>query len=205
MALVLSAGAPGAPDPAAIAAAAAVLRRGALALVPTDTVYGIAADPRVPGWEQRLRRAKRRAGEKPIPLLASSLQQIEEQSAGLDAWERALAGAFWPGGLTLVLKMRDGREEGFRIPDCAVARALLDAAGTALRVTSANMSGNPAAIDAAGAVAALGDVVELCLDAGPAPGGTASSVVRARNGRLDILRSGAIPDADIVRCLEGVR
>jgi len=116
MALVLSAGAPGAPDPAAIAAAAAALRRGALALVPTDTVYGIAADPRVPGWEQRLRCAKRRAGEKPIPLLASSLKQIEEQGAGLDAWERALAGAFWPGGLTLVLRCATAgrRASGFR-------------------------------------------------------------------------------------------
>lgn len=204
MTRTLFAGAPGAPNPAAIAEAAAALRRGALLLLPTDTVYGIAADPRVAGWEQRLRRAKRREDGKPIPFLAASMQQVEEQGAALNALERALAGKFWPGALTLVLTLRDGREEGFRIPDCAVARAVLNAAGTALRVTSANVSGEPPATDAERAVAALGHAAELCLDAGPTPGGTASSVVRVRNGRLDIIRSGAIPDADLERCAEKV-
>ena len=205
MAQMLSTGALTAPDPGAIAGAAIALRQGALVLLPTDTVYGIAADPRVAGWEQKLRRAKRRPEDKPIPFLASSMEQIEEQGAEMNELERALAKAFWPGGLTLVLQLRNGREEGFRIPDCAVTLAVLNAVGTALRVTSANVSGEPAAIDAAAAVAALGETAEWCLDAGPAQGGTASSVVRIRNEHLEILRAGAIPDAVLERCVGETR
>lgn len=205
MARMLFAGMPDAPEPGAIAETANALRRGALVILPTDTVYGIAADPRRAGWEHRLRQAKHRPENKPIPFLASSLKQIEEQGAVLNAWERALADAFWPGGLTLVLQMSKGREEGFRVPNCAVTLAVLNAVGTALRVTSANLSSEPAAKDAAAALAALGKTAEVCLDAGLAPGGIASSVVRIRNGHLDILRAGAIPDAALENCVRNIR
>ena len=201
MTRMLSAGALNEPDPAAIAGAAAALQRGALVLLPTDTVYGIAADPRMADWEPRLRRAKRRPEDKPIPFLAASMAQIEEQGATMNAWERALAKRFWPGALTLVLQMRNGREEAFRIPDCPVTLAVLNAVGTALRVTSANVSGEPPAINAAQAVAALGSAAECCLDSGPAPGGIASSVVRIRNGKIEIIRSGAIPEPVLERCV----
>jgi len=174
----------------------AALRRGALVILPTDTVYGIAADPGAPGAEERLFRAKRRPDNKPITLLAADIRQVEAARAELGAAGRALANRYWPGALTLVLKTGD-TWEGFRVPNHPVALAILKAAGGMLRVTSANMSGEPPALTAAAAVAALGPAVELAVDAGPAPGGVPSTVVRIADNRCAVLREGAIPGAEI--------
>jgi L-threonylcarbamoyladenylate synthase len=109
--------------------------------------------------------------------------------------ERRLAAAFWPGGLTLVLRVRGGkrRAEGFRVPDHAVCRRLLRLAGGVLRVSSANLSGRPPALTAAEAVLALGGAADAVVDAGPSPGGVASSVVRVGpGGRIRLLREGAV-------------
>jgi L-threonylcarbamoyladenylate synthase len=192
------------PDPeAAVRAAAAALRAGRLVVLPTDTVYGVAADPRAPGGEERLCAAKGRDRDKPIPLLAADLAAVEAGGALLRGPERRLAGRFWPGPLTLVLDVRGAarRTEGFRVPACGVALALLRAAGGVLRVTSANMSGEPPALTAGAAAAALGAAVDLVLDAGPAPGGIASTVARVEDGRLRILRQGALAPEELEACL----
>ena len=178
------------------------LRRGALVILPTDTVYGVAADPRAPGTpgtpgaEERLFRAKCRPGNKPIPLLAADYRQVEASRAELGVAGRALAARYWPGALTLVLKTGN-TWEGFRVPHHPATQAILKAVGGMLRVTSANMSGKPPALTAAAAVAALGSAVELVVDAGPAPGGVPSTVVRIGAGRCDVLREGAIPIPEI--------
>ena len=182
----------------AIREAVKTLAAGELVVVPTDTVYGVAADPKVPGAEERIFAAKSRDRGKPIPLLAAGLPEVEKLGAVLGEVERRLAGAFWPGPLTLVLKVGDA-EEGLRVPDCPAARALIREAGGVLRVTSANQSGEPAALDARQAAAALAGFVTLVLDAGPAPGGTASSVVRVEAGRVLLLREGALSAADLRR------
>lgn len=180
------------------------LRRGALVILPTDTVYGVAADPRVPGAEERLCRAKRRPDDKPIPLLAADCRQVQASLAELGAAGRALAARYWPGALTMVLKTGN-TWEGFRVPNHPVTQAILKAMGGVLRVTSANVSGEPPALTAATAVAALGSAVELAVDAGPAPGGVPSTVVKIGPGHYDILREGAISGAAIAETVASLR
>jgi tRNA threonylcarbamoyl adenosine modification protein (Sua5/YciO/YrdC/YwlC family) len=185
------------PAVEAIAAAADALRRGELVVLPTDTVYGLAASPDVPGAVERLVAAKRRDPERPIPLLAASYEQVRKRGAVFSRRARHLAGRFWPGPLTLVLPVGTARE-GFRVPNHAVTLAVLGATGGVLRVTSANRSGEPPARDAASAAAALAEHVSLVLDAGPAPGGEPSSVVAAEGDDVHILREGALPRGRIL-------
>ncbi len=183
-------------DPRLLAEVADVLRTGGLVILPTDTVYGLAADPFRPGAEARLARAKRRSDGKPIPLLACDAGRVVAWPVDLGPVGRALAARFWPGALTLVVRAGAGWE-GFRVPAHAAARAVLEAAGGVLRVTSANRSGQPPALTAAAAVAAVGAEAGLALDAGPAPGGIASTVVRVGPGICEVLREGGVPAAAV--------
>ncbi len=163
-----------------------------MVVAPTDTVYGLAADPAVPGAEARLCKAKGRPVNKSLPLLACSFEQVEAMGAGFGAAERALARKFWPGPLTLILRVGRG-SEGFRVPSHPVMLALLKAMGRPLRVTSANRSGRPAAASVEEALADLNGVVDLWLDDGPAPLGRASTVVKIENGRgIRVLRQGVL-------------
>ena len=171
--------------------AACMLRQGSLAILPTDTVYGVAADPAVPGALDRLYEAKVRDRGKPIPFLVADIAEVARAGAVLGWRARRLARRYWPGPLTLVLRTHEGYE-GFRIPNHPVTLAVLRAAGGILRVTSANRSGDPAACDAAAAFAALAGHVRLVIDAGPAPLGAASTVVQVDGETLRILRQGAL-------------
>jgi L-threonylcarbamoyladenylate synthase len=174
--------------------AAEALGSGSLVIIPTDTVYGIAADPRVPGAIERLFIAKGRDRDKPVPMLAACIGDVEKAGAAVSDVERRLAARFWPGPLTLVLDTGK-KTEGFRVPDFELTLMLLREAGGVLRVTSANLSGEPPALTVEDAVAAVGGFVDLALDAGVSPGGTASTVARVEGGAIRILREGAIPFA----------
>ncbi|MEI8121365.1 MAG: L-threonylcarbamoyladenylate synthase [bacterium] len=178
-------------DEKAISEAALALRAGELVILPTETVYGLAADPAVPGAEDRIFAAKERDRGKPIPLLASGLEAVERAGAVLSPGARRLARRYWPGPLTLVLSC-GGKTEGFRVPDHPIALAVLNRVGGLLRVTSANLSGEAAPRTMEAAVAALGSRVALALDAGPAPLGVESTVVDATGDSLAILRQGAL-------------
>lgn len=194
----------GSPDMRLVDEVVTALRRGALVVLPTDTVYGVAAYPGAPGAEERLFRAKLRPDDKPIALLAADGRQVEASRAELGPIGRALADRYWPGALTMVLKAGDAWE-GFRVPDHPVALAILRAVGGVLRVTSANLSGAAPALTAAAAVAALGSAIDLAVDAGPAPGGIPSTVIKIGPGRCDVLREGAIPGAEIDRIVKSLR
>jgi len=170
---------------------------GHLVIMPTDTVYGVAADARVAGAEEKIYLAKGRERGKPVPLLASGIDEVERYGAEFDAIEEKLAEKFWPGPLTLVLGV-GGRMEGFRVPDHDVSLDLLKAAGGILRVTSANLSGEPPALTAEAAVRALGDFVDVVLDAGKVRGGTPSTVAKVENGRVIVLREGAIGSVELM-------
>lgn len=166
-------------------------------MAPTDTVYGLAADPAVPGAIARLRAAKGRPARKPIPMLAASMEQAEAFGATFNPVERALASRFWPGPLTLALKA-GRRNEGIRVPAHPVMQALLLAMGRPLRVTSANRSGQSAPLTLAEAMADLAGAVELGLDDGPSPLGVPSTVARVEGGRqIRILRRGALSASDL--------
>jgi len=179
-------------------AVVSALRRGAVVILPTDTVYGVAVDPGALGAEERLFRVKGRSDNKPIALLAAGSRQVETSGAELGVIGHALANRYWPGALTMVLKTGD-IWEGFRVPDHPVTLAILKAMGGVLRVTSANMSGEAPALTAAAAIAALGSAIELVVDAGPVPGGVPSTVVKIGFGQCDVLREGAIPGSEITK------
>ena len=193
---------PRAPDPAAIKKAASALKNGDLVILPTETVYGVAADPRVAGAVDRIYRVKGRADDKPIALFAAELRQVEQYGARVSPKAARLAQEFWPGPLTLVLPCASGFV-GFRVPDHPVPLAVLRCAGFVLAVTSANRSGDPPSITAQEAAAALGSRVSIVLDAGPSPGGVPSTVVKVDGEKLEILREGAIGRGEIERISEG--
>ena len=175
-----------------MAAAAAVLRRGGIVAFPTETVYGLAVRPGDVVARARLRRLKRRSGAKPFQLLVSSRRRAMEMCGRVSALTQRLARACWPGPLTMVVKDRNGRWIGLRVPDHPVARSLARRIGGVLVATSANRSNRRAARTAQEALDAVGGRVDLVLDAGPAGLGVASTVVRVQRNGWELLREGAI-------------
>lgn len=181
----------------ALGEAVAALQRGRVAVIPTDTVYGVAAAPTDAGVAA-LFRVKQRPRDKAIPVLAGGVDDLAGV-AELPPAARRLAARFWPGALTLVVPRASGfrvdlggadtSTVGVRVPDHPLALELLGRTGP-LAVTSANRSGRAPAADVAGARAALGSAVSVYLDGGPA-GGEASTVV-ALTPRLRVLRVGAV-------------
>jgi len=188
-----------APTPETLATVARLLRAGGVAVIPTDTVYGIAAHPACASAVARIGTIKGRPTDKPIALLASDADAATAfGAAGGNAAQR-LASAFWPGALTLVLPCGPTCE-GFRVPDHAFTRRLLAASGGTLRVTSANLSGAMPAVSAVDALKDVGLEADLVIDGGVSPGGVASTVVKVEaDNTFTVLREGAIPTADILR------
>jgi L-threonylcarbamoyladenylate synthase len=180
-----------------IVEAADNLRQGRLIIIPTDTVYGIAALFTDPAAVASLQKIKNRPQDKLIPILASDISQVETLQAHFGKCGRQLARRYWPGPLTLVLAVGNNWE-GFRIPDHPAALAIIKAAGGLLRVTSANISGQPPALTVNDALKDLPEGIGLVVDAGPAAGGIASTVVKIIDEEIIILREGAISREEIL-------
>lgn len=185
---------------AAIDAAAAAVRRGLLVVLPTDTVYGVAADAFDPDAVQALLDAKGRGREMPPPVLVSTATTLDALAVGVPDYARALVERFWPGPLTIVCRQQTslqwdlGETRGtvaVRMPDHEVALAVLERTGP-LAVSSANLTGRPAARDADEAEEMLGADVEVIVDGGSAPGGEASTIVDCTGSQGRILRRGAL-------------
>ncbi|GAB3385604.1 hypothetical protein GCM10027568_02910 [Humibacter soli] len=201
-----------------IAQARAAIENGDLIVLPTDTVYGIGADAFNAGAVARLLEAKGRGRQSPPPVLIPALATLDALAETVPQEARDLAGAFWPGGLTIVLPAQPslswdlGETEGtvaLRMPNNPIALALLRSTGP-LAVSSANKTGKPAATTAQGAQAMLGDAVTAYLDGGAVGGDysesgvteTSSTIVDATalasgSGKLRILRHGVISDDQI--------
>jgi len=194
------------------AAAVLALEAGGVIGLPTETVYGLGVLPR-PASLQALIDAKRRSRDKGIALLIDDIAQAEGLVV-VPAAALALASAFWPGALTLVLPLAEGAAVpeavtggrstlGIRVPDHAVPRALARALGP-LAVSSANRSGETDATTAAELVESVGASLALVLDDGPVRGGVASTVIAvSRDDGIEILRPGALLADDIERVLAG--
>ena len=193
------------------ALAVTTLRAGGVVALPTDTVYGIAVALDTEGGIERLFRVKGRPMDKGIVLLLEDAAQAATIGVMGQA-ATALAAAFWPGGLTVVVPQRPdaafpavltgGSETiGLRVPDHATPRTLAQGVGP-LPTTSANVSGLREAGDAAEILAQLGNGIDLILDGGPARGGSASTVVDCSGERPVVLRDGAIPIARLAEILD---
>lgn len=187
------------PGPEHIRRAAEACRAGELVIVPTETVYGVAVRADSPGALERLRAAKGRDAGKHLTRMAAEADAIRAAGIPMEDAARRLAEAFWPGPLTLVLPDGAGGWEGFRVPDHPVALAWLRELELLPAVTSANRSGQPPALTAQDAWAALEPHAALALDAGPSPGGRASTVVRVGAEALEILRAGPIGAEELER------
>lgn len=185
---------------------AGVLRRGGTAVIPTDTVYGLAAGLEHRAAILKLYELKRRPVALPIPVLVSSVAGARSLAGVFPVLAERLSSRFWPGALTIVVEasaavppevLSGGNTVGLRMPDHDLALALIEACGGALAVTSANRSGEPETRDPCEAARALRDQVDIVLDGGLTPGGTASTVVDVTQGVPRILRHGAILDSMI--------
>lgn len=197
------------PDPAAIALAVEALRAGRVVAYPTDTLYGLAVDPRDDGAVERLFALKGRDARVAVPLVASSLQQAM-QAGELGPREQRVAQAYWPGPLSIVVPARDslarsalggGRTVALRVPAHAVARQLAAQLGFCVTATSANATGQPPAATADAVAIALPGV-DLLLDGGDAPGGAPSTIIAFDRDRPVLLRAGAIPWDRVIKSLQ---
>lgn len=195
------------------------LGRTELAVIPTDTVYGIAANAFSAAAVQALLDAKGRGRQSPPPVLVSSLNQARALVESIPDAAIKLAETFWPGALTMIFKAQPsidwdlGDTKGtvaLRVPDHKIALALIEETGP-LAVSSANLTGQPAAITAQQAFDYLQDSVAVYLDSGTSPKGEASTILDMTNledsydpngnltttGLVKVIRRGALSEAKI--------
>lgn len=193
-------------DPSrALDAAVRALEGDGLVVLPTDTVYGIGANAFSPTAVERLLAAKGRGRQMPPPVLVARPEVAAALAAELDEGVRALMDAFWPGALTVIVRAQPalawdlGETAGtvaLRMPDHPTALALLERYGP-MAVTSANLTGQPAAETAQEALTYFGAGVPVYLDAGPTAGPVPSTIVDATTTPMRIVRAGAIAAADL--------
>lgn len=181
-------------------AAVDAIEAGDLVVLPTDTVYGIAADAFKADAVQRLLDAKGRGRDMPPPVLISVVESLEALATDVPEAGRKLCEAFWPGPLTVICHAQGslmwdlGDTQGtvaLRVPDHENTRELLSRTGP-LAVSSANLSGQPAALDVYDAEAQLLDTVAVYLDGGPVTGGQPSTIVDLTGDVPHVVRIGAL-------------
>jgi tRNA threonylcarbamoyl adenosine modification protein (Sua5/YciO/YrdC/YwlC family) len=199
--------------------AKASLGRHELVVLPTDTVYGISCDAFSAKGVAALLAAKGRGRQSPPPVLIPNIATMRALAETVPDAALALANTFWPGALTMILRSQPsltwdlGETKGtvaLRMPDHKIALALLEEVGP-LAVSSANLTGEPAAVTCAQAEGYLGKSVKVYLDGGPSPKGEASTIVdltdlryetdakgnQVEVGKIRIVRKGALSTAKI--------
>lgn len=192
---------PDALDGKIVTRAVEVLQRGGIIVYPTDTIYGLGADPFNPEAVARLQRAKQRFERKPILLIAHSIDAVRTVVKGLSRDALQLAEKFWPGPLTMVLPARENVPMeitqgsgtiGVRIPSNPFCLRLTEIYGGPITSTSANITGRPTPEEVDGIVRMLGESVELYLDAGRVASTTPSTIVDLSTVPPRVLRQGVI-------------
>lgn len=193
----------------ALDAAVEALRAGELIIMPTDTVYGLAGELSTQA-ALRIFEAKGRQYDKPLPVLVSGLDQLQQVSRYIPPAAEVLGRRFWPGPLTLIVRRADrvppevtsgGETVGVRVPDHELVLALLQRHGSPIVATSANPSGAAPAVNVSELPATLLEAVALVLDAGPCPLQQASTVLDLTAEPPRVLRSGPISAAELAQAL----
>jgi len=172
---------------------------GKLVTIPTETVYGIAADMSNKQAAERLSRLKNRSPDKPFSLHIDTKESVEGIAKNIPLAAYKLIDKFWPGPLTLVLNSKSDKTIGMRMPDNEVALRIIALSQVPIACPSANIAGKPAPRNIDEALAGLDGLVDLAVDAGPCKLGIESSVVDLSKGEAKILREGAISKEEIFK------
>ncbi|MBI3405275.1 MAG: threonylcarbamoyl-AMP synthase [Acidobacteria bacterium] len=199
------------PQPQAIQYAASMISRGQVVGIPTDTYYGLAADPFNLAAVEQVYRLKGRPEQKALPVLVGSTDQAAALARDVPDAFLKLAHKFWPGALTMVvfateripLKVTGNTGRiAIRWPASKVACSLIEAAGIPVTGTSANLSGMPACSNAIQLVKQIGNRVPLILDGGETGATLASTIVDLRGEEWRILREGTISEEAVRKVLD---
>jgi L-threonylcarbamoyladenylate synthase len=198
-----------AADADGVTRAARLLQSGQLVAIPTETVYGLAADARNPAAVAGIYAAKRRPSDNPLIVHVADMATAQI-FAQMDGLAQRLGDAFWPGALTLVLPLRDGHglaagvtaglgTVALRVPAHPVAQALMRAFGGPIAAPSANPSGRISPTTPDHVLAGLGGRIAAVLDGGACDVGVESTILGVHGGRVTLLRPGGISAEDVAR------
>jgi L-threonylcarbamoyladenylate synthase len=200
-----------APERHLIDYAATFIKRGRVVAIPTDTFYGLSADPFNLAAVERVFRVKGRPESQALPILVNSIEQAVTLIRDVPDPFLVLAHKFWPGALTLIVEAthrlplkvtgNTGRV-ALRWPKSNIATALIESAESPITGTSANLSGHPSCSNADQIVLQLNDRLPLILDSGDTGGTLASTIVRISDDEWSIAREGAIPNEEIERAFQ---
>jgi len=183
-----------------------VLNAGGVIAFPTDTFYGLGADPFNPNALSKIFQVKQRPADKPLLVLIHSLDQLSDLGQEVTDNARKLMERFWPGPLTLIFKAAPGLPDaltagtgtiGVRLPGHPFTRRLLETLGRPLTAPSANISGTGELRTAQEVTSSLEDKLDLIVDGGPAPGGKSSTVLDTTTNPPTLLREGTLTRCDL--------
>ncbi len=196
------------PEASLVRYAADQIRAGEVLGMPTDTFYGLAADPFNLRAVDRVYEIKSRSRHKPLSLLIESVEQAEELARPLPEEFHALARKFWPGPLTIIVRAAsrlplkvtaNTGNVALRIPSSAIPLAVVQAARIAITATSANLSGESECTTALAVRDQLQDRISIIVDGGPSPREVSSTIIDLTDeeARWKVMREGAIPTQEI--------
>lgn len=200
-----------APDQELIGRAAETIRSGGMVVFPTQILYGLGVDALNKQAVDRIFRVKERSAEKPVSILISRIDDLDELVKTIPPAAEAIINGLWPGGITLVFSasglvpenLTAGTEKiGIRLPLHPVSVRLLSELGRPVTATSANLSGHPGGARIDDLPEAIIKNADLVLDAGPLPGGAGSTIVDVTVDPPKILREGVVPAARIQQVLD---
>lgn len=183
------------------------LKSGGIIAIPTDTVYGLGADPFNPDAVQKLYTFKGRPDGKPIPLVLSSVDDVYRVAQNLPDYFFHLTARFWPGGLTIIVEAKDllpvltagGNTVGVRIPDNPLLLKILKTFGGPAAITSANLSGEPPATSPQEIGEELASKIDMIVDGGKTPGPVPSTVYDISVSPPLIRRHGVISEETLAK------
>ena len=194
------------PDPYALSYAAEFIRRGELVAIPTDTFYGIAADPFNLAAVDQIYRVKGRPETRALPILVNTVAQAITLSRDVPYTFHKLAAKFWPGPLTILVEASTGvplkvtantGNVALRWPKSHIVDSLISLVKGPITGTSGNISGQPACATAVELLEQLGDRIPLIIDAGETPGNLASTIVKLEGDDWTVMRLGVISEVSI--------